>query len=190
VVPTCVDPSKQPLRDHEAVEVVSVGWIGSQTTSEYLQPVLPVFARLKDRGLPVKLVLVGADPALRAPWIEHRPWSIATEARELASFDVGIMPLPDSDWARGKCGYKVLQYFAAGVPAVASPVGVATHLIDDERGILAASAEQWENALQTLVSDTLERRQRGAAARAFVERHYSYQRWAGELAALLRSLAG
>jgi glycosyltransferase involved in cell wall biosynthesis len=190
VVPTCVDPSEQPLRDHQAVEVVNVGWIGSQTTSAYLQPVMPVFARLNDRGLPVKLVLVGADPSLRAPWIEHRPWSIATEGRELASFDVGIMPLPDSDWGRGKCGYKVLQYFAAGVPAVANPVGVATELIDDERGILAASAEQWEHALQTLITDTLERRQRGAAARAFVERHYSYQRWAGEFAALLRSLAG
>lgn len=189
VVPSCVDPGRQNLHAHHDVDVVTVGWIGSQTTSAYLARVLPAFERLNAHRLRAKLVLVGADPALSAPWIEHRPWSLATENRDLAVFDIGIMPMPDTDWARGKCGYKVLQYFAAGVPAVASPVGVAPGLIGRERGVLAASSDDWRVALERLIADAAERRERGATARAFVERHYSYQRWAPELAEMLRSVS-
>jgi glycosyltransferase involved in cell wall biosynthesis len=188
VVPSCVDPARQALHVHENVDVVVIGWIGSLTTSAYLPAILPVMERLNRSRLRAKLVLVGADPALRAPWIEHRPWSLATENADLASFDVGIMPMPDMEWARGKCGYKILQYFAAGVPAVASPVGVNPELIGQDRGILATSAEEWRLALERLIADVDERRQRGAAAREFVERHYSYQRWAPEMASLLRSV--
>ncbi len=189
VVPSCIDPSRQPLRSHQPTDVVTVGWIGSLTTSEYLKPLLPVFARLNAHTLRVKLVLVGSDPSLRATWIEHRPWTQATAPRDLASFDIGIMPLPDTEWTRGKCGYKILQYFSAGVPAIASPVGVTPELIGIERGLLAASDEEWYSALQRLVSDADERRERGALARTFVEREFSYQMWAPELASLLRSLS-
>jgi glycosyltransferase involved in cell wall biosynthesis len=98
------------------------------------------------------------------------------------------MPLPDTDWTRGKCGYKALQYFAAGVPAVASPVGVAAELIADGRGVAATSADEWRRGLELLADDPAERHERGAAARAFVESHYSYQAWAPRLAALLRSV--
>jgi glycosyltransferase involved in cell wall biosynthesis len=188
IVPSCVDPSRQPLRVHASADVVTVGWIGSQTTSGYLKPLLPVFAALNNRALRARLVLVGADPTLRAEWIEHRPWSQASEAADLASFDIGIMPLPDTDWARGKCGYKILQYFSAGVPAIASPVGVTTQLIGTDRGLIASSAEQWKVALDQLIVDFDARREQGLAARAFAEREFSYQRWAPELAALLRSL--
>jgi glycosyltransferase involved in cell wall biosynthesis len=188
VVPSCVDPAGQRLRDHRDGDVVTLGWIGSRTTSAYLEPVLPVFERMNSRRLRVKLVLIGAEPRIRAPWIEHRSWSLANEDRDLASFDIGIMPLPNTDWARGKCGYKLLQYFSAGVPAVASPVGVNPELIGQERGLLADSADEWRRALDEIADDVSGRRQRGAAARAFVERHYSYQRWAPDLAGLLRSL--
>lgn len=189
VVPSCVNPAEQEVHVHRETECAHVGWIGSQTTSEYLHQVLPVFERLNAKRLRAKLVLVGADPTLTAPWIEHRPWSLARERQDLADFDVGIMPQLDTEWARGKCGYKVLQYFAAGVPAVASPVGVARELIGRERGILAESPDEWQRALETLLADAEERRQRGAVARDFVKRCYSYQRWAPELAALLRSIA-
>lgn len=188
VVPSCVDPARQSLHVHDDTDVVVVGWIGSRTTSAYLSTVLPAMERLNRGQLRAKLVLVGADPALKAPWIEHRPWLLAAENGHLASFDIGIMPLPDTEWARGKCGYKVLQYFAAGVPAVASPVGVATELIGQDRGLLAASSEDWYAALEQLIADVEERRQRGVAARQFVEHHYSYQRWAPELASLLQSV--
>jgi glycosyltransferase involved in cell wall biosynthesis len=189
VVPSCVDPARQDLHVHDERDVVIVGWIGSRTTSVHLPMVLPAMERLNRGRLRAKLVLVGADPALEAPWIEHQPWSLATENSDLASFDIGIMPLLDTEWARGKCGYKALQYFAAGVPAVASPIGVAPELIGQDRGMLAASSQDWYAALERLIADVEERRQRGAAARQFVERHYSYQRWAPEVASLLRSVS-
>jgi glycosyltransferase involved in cell wall biosynthesis len=188
IVPSCVDPSRQPLARHEPVEVATIGWIGSQTTSVYVKPVLPVFERLNADRLRVRLVLVGADRAIDAPWIEHRRWSSETETSDLASFDVGIMPLPDTAWARGKCGYKILQYFSAGVPAVASPVGVTSELVGTERGVLAAGQQEWYSALEALIADADERRQRGAAARTYVEREFSYHRWAPELATMLSSL--
>lgn len=189
VVPSCVDPSRQVTREHGPMDVVTIGWIGSQTTSPYLEPVLPAIAALNEHALRAKLVVVGADTGVRTTWIEHRSWSLERERDELAGFDVGIMPLPDTDWARGKCGYKLLQYFSAGVAAVASPVGVAPELIGAERGLLASTPQQWRLALGRLIAAHDERRDRGAAARAFVEGQYSYQRWAPELARLLKALA-
>lgn len=189
IVPSCVAPESQPLREHGSRDVLTVGWMGSQSTSEYLAPVLPVLARLNAVRTRFRLVVVGATLGLCEPWIEERAWSEPTQASDLASFDVGIMPLRDSPWARGKCGYKLLQYFAAGVPAIAAPVGVNSALVGDEHGLLADSAAEWEQALTYLAGDAEERRQRGAAARAFVEREYSYARWAPELAAMLRSVA-
>jgi len=190
VVPSCVDPSPQPLRTHHRAHEVTVGWIGSPTTSPYLRDVLPVFERLNSARVIAKLVLVGADRSLDAPWIEHRRWSSGSERADLASFDIGIMPQPDDEWARGKCGYKVLQYFSAGVPAVASPVGVTRELVGSDRGALATTADDWYQALLSLIEQPAQRAEQGAAGRQFVERHYSYQRWASELAALLRSLEG
>ncbi len=189
VLPSCVDPARQPMRTHQEGQPVTVGWIGSPATSPYLRSVLPVFARLNAQVLRAKLVLVGADRRIEAPWIEHRDWSLSTERKDLASFDIGIMPQPDDDWARGKCGYKVLQYFAAGVPAIGSPVGVTSDLIGAERGVLADTADQWQRALVGLIEDPAQRAEQGRAGREFVEQRYSYRRWAPELAALLRSVA-
>lgn len=191
VVPSCVDPSAQPLREHGDSETLTVGWIGSQTTSAYLEPILPALDAVRRRGVPLRLVAVGAELGVTAPWIEQRPWSAATQARDLASFDIGLMPLPATEWARGKCGYKLLQYFAAGVPAVASPVGVNRHLVADGRGLEASGAAEWERAIRTLAAEgAAGRRQRGAEARGFVAREFSYARWAPELARLLTELAG
>ena len=98
------------------------------------------------------------------------------------------MPLPDDEWTRGKCGYKLLQYFAAGVPAVASPVGVNRAIVGEERGMLASSNDDWFKALEMLVRDAQARREMGSNARQFVEAKYSYERWAPELAGMLKSL--
>lgn len=188
VVPSCVDPATQPLHDHRDGESYVIGWIGSHTTVEYLRPLLPIIERLNARGYRATLVVVGADTGLRTDWIEHRPWSLDTQARDLADFDVGVMPLPDTPWTRGKSGYKLLQYFAAGVPAVASPIGLNEALLADGRGIRATTDAEWERALVELLGDAAGRRERGQQARQHVEDHYSYQRWAPDLASLLRSL--
>lgn len=189
VVPSCVDPTTQPIREHTEGATVTIGWIGSHTTSSYLDPILPVFARLNRDRVKARLVIIGGQVNERAEWLEQRPWSLAAQPTELSNFDIGIMPLPDTEWARGKCGYKLLQYFSAAVPAVASPVGVSRELVGSERGVLATTPEQWYEALDQLIADPGERAARGAAARTFVEREYSYQRWAPELAAMLHTLA-
>jgi glycosyltransferase involved in cell wall biosynthesis len=189
VVPSCVDPELQAQHHHGHKAVVTIGWIGSRTTSAYLAMVLPAFAQLNERRTRARLLIVGGDTSLKAKWIEHRPWSLTTQSEDLATFDVGIMPLPDSPWTRGKCGYKILQYFAAGLPVVASPVGVSSEMVGSDRGYLATDVADWYSALERLVEDATERQERGDAARAFVERNYSYARWAPELARMLRSLA-
>lgn len=187
VVPSCVDPEAQPLREHVDREVVTIGWIGSHTTVGYLEPLLPVIERLNARGHRSRLIVVGGDTGIRADWLEHRPWSLASAPGDIADFDIGVMPLPDTPWTQGKSGYKLLQYFAAGVPAVASPVGVNAEFVADGRGVAATAPAEWEHALIEL-RDSHARRERGLLARRFVEEHYSYQRWSPELATLLRSL--
>jgi hypothetical protein len=188
VVPSCVDPESQTVHLHNNEDTLCIGWIGSHTTVSYLEPVLPVIRKLSENGLDVRLVVVGGDTGIREDWVEHRPWSLDSQGADLAQFDVGVMPLPDTEWTRGKSGYKLLQYFAAGVPAIASPVGINTELVADGRGIEATSTQSWERALTELLTDPLAREQRGANARRYVEANFSYQRWAPELAALLKTV--
>lgn len=189
VVPTCIDPGRYPIRRHGEVETLTLGWIGSPSTTRYLETALGVVERLVATGFPLRLLAIGAEIDRDLPWLECRPWSLDREAADVASFDVGLMPLPDDEWARGKCGYKLLQYFAAGVPAIASPVGVATGMVGSERGVLAGDEGEWAAAIRALGADAGARAQMGAGARALVEREYSYSRWAPELAAMIERLA-
>jgi glycosyltransferase involved in cell wall biosynthesis len=188
VLPSCVDPSTQPLRPHHDVEVLTVGWLGSASTSVYLDAVIGVFESINRDALRMRLVTIGARPLPGAPWLEQHAWTLDTENAMLARFDVGIMPMPDDPWTRGKCGYKLLRYFSAGVPAVGSPVGVNRALLTGGSGIAAETHGQWKAGLEEYARDWKLRKQAGASARRFVEEQYSYQRWAPELAAMLRSL--
>ena len=188
VVPSCVDPSIQQVREHAEREVVRIGWIGSKSPAVYLKQCLPVLEKLNRNGQRAELVVVGAGTLFDDPWITSLPWTAESERELLASFDIGIMPLPDDQWARGKCGYKLLQYFAAGVPAVASPVGVNSTMVGDERGVLASSDDEWFKALELLVNDARARKDMGSNARRFVEARYSYEHRAPQLAEMLKSL--
>lgn len=188
IVPSCIDPARQLLRVHGDYSPVTVGWIGSPATGGFLHPLLEVFGRLNRDRLQVRLVCVGAGVLPPAPWLERRPWRLERERDDLREFDIGIMPLPDTPWARGKCGYKVLQYFSAGIPVIASPVGLNKELVGTDRGRLAITPEEWRDVLQELIDDPQARRQMGTAGRRLVERDYSYARWAPELAELLRSV--
>ena len=188
VVPSCVDPTRYALREHRDRSPVTIGWIGSRTTTPFLEAVLPAFERLNRDRVRARMLVVGGDVLPRFRWLEQRQWSPNREAADLGELDIGIMPVPDNPWTRGKCGYKVLQYFAAGLPVIASPVGVNAGLIGVDRGRLASSTDEWHAALRELSSDAGARRQMGAAGRRLVEAGYSYQRWAPELAAMLCSL--
>jgi glycosyltransferase involved in cell wall biosynthesis len=123
--------------------------------------------------------------------VEVRPWRTETEVEDLADLDVGIMPLADTDWERGKCGLKALQYMALGVPAVVSPVGVNTEIVrDGENGLLAATGEEWERALERLLADDGLRRRLGDAGRATVESGYSARVHAPRVAEAFRDALG
>lgn len=188
IMPSCVDPFLQPQRRHRDVEVLTVGWLGSASTSGYLRSILSVFESINRNACRMKLLTVGAALLPSAPWLEQHAWSLAAEDAMLASFDVGIMPIPDNPWTRGKCGYKLLRYFSAGVPAVGSPVGVNRAILAGGTSFAATTPAEWAFGLEEFARDWRLRQQTGAAARRFVQEHYSYQRWSPELARMLRSL--
>ena len=157
-------------------------------TAPYLTLVQSALAEVCQHG-DVRVVIVGAQHVqLSGVPIETRGWSEETEVKEIQSFDVGIMPLPDEPWERGKCGYKIIQYMACGKPAVASPVGANQQIVaDGVDGFLAATPTQWSWALRTLRDDYSLRARMGKAAQRKVEREYSLQVTAPRLASLLRS---
>jgi glycosyltransferase involved in cell wall biosynthesis len=120
---------------------------------------------------------VGAGVAASAdafPGLELLKWSVDSEIEEVQSFDIGIMPLPDDDWARGKSGYKLIQYMGCGLPVVASPVGVNTDIVlNGTNGFLANSEDDWRTALLRLIRDPMLRKQFGTVGRERTVRHYS-----------------
>ena len=165
---------------------ITIGWIGSPSTVKYLQLIEAPLARLLEEQPSVRLLCVGA-PWRDAPFpVDFEPWTLATEAESLRKFDIGLMPVPDDEWGRGKSGCKARQYMASGVAPVASPVGFNCHLIQDgETGLLPDSLEAWYEALTALVRDAGLRTRLGHAARVHVEAHYDLERGVDELHAVL-----
>jgi len=134
-----------------------------------------VYRRLAERRAGTRLVVVSERaPASFAAPFELVAWSKGTEAAALSACDVGIMPLDDDEWTRGKGGFKLLQYMAAGLPTVASPVGVNTEItVDGETGFLASSPEEWESRIERLLADPELRQRMGSAGRRRVEGRYA-----------------
>jgi hypothetical protein len=169
----------------------AVGWIGLPSTwAEYVAPMLPVLTPLAIRhGALIRAV--GSGTTMTAnPTLETLPWTEATEVSWIQSMDIGIMPLNDSPWSRGKCGYKLIQYMACGVPVVASPVGVNREIVEHGvNGFLAETEADWARAIGTLLGDAELRHRMGAAGRKKVERGYSLQVYGPKVAAMLRDVA-
>jgi len=190
-LPSVVDTDRfAPAPGPRPSRPFTVGWVGTPSTQKYLAPFRDVFRALCAEG-GARLVLVGARlGADLPPEAEVRPWSEAGESAELQSLDAGVMPLPDDPWTRGKCGYKLIQYGAAGLPVVASPVGVNTEIVSDrETGFLAEGATAWLEALRRLRDDAGLRDRLGRAGRARVEERYSLRSAAPVLLRLLTSVA-
>jgi glycosyltransferase involved in cell wall biosynthesis len=178
VIPTTIDTARflpQPTRPARGADVV-VGWTGTHGNYRQLAVAQEAIARALRRTSARFLVICDRPPppALAPLRPEYLPWRPESEAEDLARIDVGVMPLPDSAYARGKCAFKLLQHMALARPAVASPVGanrdVVTAGVD---GYLAKDDAAWEEALVTLIDDPDLRARVGAAARARVEAAYS-----------------
>ncbi len=162
------------------------GWIGGPSTSGHVAPLAEVLNGLSD----AEVRLIGANPAhaaIEKAW--HRPWTLESEVREVQDFSAGIMPLPRTGWARGKCALKALQYMACGVPCVATPFGAVLEIIrDGENGLFADTLDEWRAALERLRDPEL-RRRLGEAGRRTVEERFSLRMAAPKLLAILEAAA-
>jgi len=177
VAPTPVDPGKYGPRPgpRRTGAPVRFGWIGSRSTLPYLSAIAGPLSRAC-AALPGARLLVVAegDASLPGVPLDFEPWSQEGEAESLRRMDVGLMPLTDDPWSRGKCAFKILQYGATGIPSVASPVGANVAAVEDQRtGILAKDDGAWEAALRKLAGDPDLRARMGEAARRAVEERWS-----------------
>lgn len=192
-LPTVIDLERYPVRDRqgEGGGRVVIGWIGSPATVAYLNSVAGALAAVC-RDMDARVVVIGIkDLALPDVPVECRDWSEETEASEIAGIDIGIMPLPDAPWERGKCGYKLIQYMACRKPVVASPVGHNREIVrHGENGFLAATGSDWEEHLRTLVTDAERRSEMGRHGRRLVEEKYCIQKTAPVLVRWLKDIAG
>jgi glycosyltransferase involved in cell wall biosynthesis len=185
VVPSAVALStSEPSRTRSTRSPLVVGWIGSPSNLRDLEVARPALARLADDHQIVVRVVSSQRPELDGVPIDFRPWSPEGEAAELEGFDLGIMPLHDDEAGRGRCGYKAIQYMAAGLPVVASPVGGGAEVLDDgSTGFYARDPDAWCDAITKLRDPDL-RVQLGRAGIERVRRLYSREQVSRRLAAI------
>jgi glycosyltransferase involved in cell wall biosynthesis len=181
VIPSCVDPGAYPRKGSYGVgDVPRLVWLGSPTTEPYLARIAPALQRVHElTGARLTLISAGHRPLGELGAMTDRvDWAGAATDALLAEADAGLMPLPDDPWSRGKCAYKLLQYAAAGLPVVASPVGVNAQVIEQLGGLAATDHDSWVTAVVDLLrAPEADRRGRGVAARRGVEEHYSFAAW-------------
>lgn len=191
VLPTSVDTDRVVPAVRRPEQVPVIGWMGSPSTAPYLESLAGNLCRLARTDTFVLRVVGGPPPRLPGVTVEARPWDPARELADLHGFDIGIMPLPDTPWTRGKCGLKAVQYLAAGIPAVCSPVGAAPEIVRNGReGFLAGTTAEWDDALAALLADADLRSRLGAAGRSRAEERFSVRANAPKLVAILEAVDG
>ena len=183
-----IDTARYVPRKKTTGEKVVLGWIGSQWTTRYLDLIRDPLAALSRQCPNLELRLIGAGdfdvPNLK---IERMDWALETEVVHLQTFDIGLMPLPDDPFTRGKGGYKLLQYMACGLPVVASPVEINREIVTHGKtGFLAETEVEWIEFLGTLIKNKTLRNRMGAAGRARVIAHYALKKSSDQLLALLQ----
>lgn len=190
VLPTCVDTGVWVPRTtpRPAGSPLVIGWIGTPTTAPYLKSLGPVLARAAAKHDFVLRVSGSGEP-VDIPGVKtvNEPWSLEREVELFNTCDIGVYPLPDDEWARGKCGFKAIQFMACGVPVVAAAVGVNREIIEDGvNGFLASGDGEWIARLEQLLGDEALRRRLGERGRKTIEERYSLAVHAPKLAAMVR----
>jgi glycosyltransferase involved in cell wall biosynthesis len=190
ILPTSIDSAVYEPTTATAADPPTIVWIGSPENLVYLEMIRPALARLAGRYPALELrVICSRFPDWPEVRIERIAWSSATEAKSLAAAHIGIMPLSDDEWARGKCAFKLLQYMAAALPCVASPIGANTEaVIDGFNGFHARTLDDWERNLQALIQSPELRARFGANGRAHVESRYSMRTYQARYSELLLRL--
>ncbi|HEX4738065.1 MAG TPA: glycosyltransferase family 4 protein [Allosphingosinicella sp.] len=191
ILPTVVDTdSYVPVDERSPEGPPVIGWIGSPSTWRYVRPLMPMLEAMAASGR-ARVRIVGASAAGepdRSAHIEMVDWEEAREIADIQNMDIGIMPLPDESWARGKSGYKLIQYMACGLPVIASPVGVNQEIVTSDCGFLASDEEGWRQAFERLLRDADLRRRLGANGRKRIVERYSLAAHAPRLLAALQAL--
>jgi glycosyltransferase involved in cell wall biosynthesis len=192
IVPTTIDTEKYRVDETRAAsDVPVIGWSGSYSTVQHLDTLRAALQRLATEER-FRLRVIGTPKyELEGVEVEAMPWRAATETADLSVMDIGIMPLPDDRWSKGKCGLKALQYMALGIPTICSPVGVNIDIIrDDRNGFIAATEDEWIEKLKRLLRSTELRSRLGQAGRATVEAQYSALVQAPRVYQILESVVG
>jgi glycosyltransferase involved in cell wall biosynthesis len=190
VIPTTLDAKNMPIKTHKNSEVITIGWIGGEGGLVYLSQLEQVFNSLVGRfGAKLRIKVVS-----NAKWvaqsitrnIDNKTWSLVDETSDLLTFDIGIMPLVDDEWSRGKCGFKALQMMGVGLPVIVSPVGVNPEIIrDGENGFLASDPIEWGEKLNRLIRSATLRKEIGMRGREHVLQQYNVEGAAKSLEAAI-----
>jgi glycosyltransferase involved in cell wall biosynthesis len=167
----------QNVKKSYQMKVVTIVWIGSPSTAKYLQIVISVLQQLSLK-YPLKLKVIGADITIEGVDVELVKWNSETEADELLASDIGIMPLKRTMWENGKCGFKLIQYMASGLPVVASAVSANEEIVKNGmNGFIVKDEREWYNRLEELILNESLRERFGKSGRNRIESDYSYQVW-------------
>lgn len=192
IIPTVVDCQGFTFRHRTSDrQPLTIGWMGSRSTVSYLKHIEPALRRLAETHAGRMRFRFFGCPDYRPaiPQAESLAFNLQNEMNDLNSLDVGLMPMPDTAWTRGKCAFKAIQYMALGIPTVASPVGAAADLIrHSENGLLATTLDEWYRALDLLIHNFELRRRLAVAGRRTVEESYSLQVWGPRMVSLFDDL--
>jgi glycosyltransferase involved in cell wall biosynthesis len=195
IVPTVIDLTNYTLEGVRKFPGgrIRIGWFGSNTTSSYLQIALPALLKLERKYRNQVEFRFYGDPSLSLG-LNHAsyfPFSLATEIDDLRTIDIGLMPMPDNEWTRGKCSFKAIQYMALGAPTVASPVGMASDVVQHgKNGFLADTPEEWHSALESLINDRGLWMRMSSCARQSVEENFTIQTWGDRFRRILDGVVG
>ncbi|OGP79280.1 MAG: hypothetical protein A2V86_08605 [Deltaproteobacteria bacterium RBG_16_49_23] len=191
IIPTSIDLSQYTLKNNfYHSEPITIGWLGSRSSLRFLENLIPIFEKIfnQQTNFQVKIVCSEFIDAERVPIIKKH-WSLAEEVEDLKSFDIGVMPLADNVWSKGKCGLKLLQYNSVGVPAVCTPVGINKEIVKDGvNGFWAQNEEQWNDRLLELINEREMRKEMGLKGREIVEKNYSLDVNAPRLFSVLKEI--
>lgn len=192
VVPTVIDLDRYHIKTNAPVvgEVPRIVWIGSPSTARYLNLLLGPLRIIAEKQPFILRVIGGGMIDMTGLQVEAVAWSEETEVENIRSCDLGVMPLVNSSWEQGKCGYKLIQYMACGLPVVASNVGVNADIVQDgKNGFLVNTSDEWVTALGKLLADSLLRSRLGLSGRQLVEQSYCIQQTGSKVATLIQAVA-
>ena len=190
-LPTVVDTDRYiPRPSYRNGQSFTIGWIGSPSTALFLSELIEPLSVIGQEG-PVKFVVIGGKaPVVPNVEVVEIEWNEHTEVDLINSFDVGVMPLPHNDWARGKCAFKLIQYMACAVPVIASPVGANVDVLKKDCGLLAATPQEWIDMLRVLRDQPIKRAEMGHVGRKQIIDHYSLRHNLPLFTGIIREVAG